>query len=294
MKAKKGLGRGLSGLINRTDAETPPSRTAPPTAAPPAVGPATVPVAVVRANPFQPRKTFAAEELADLVASIREVGVLQPIVVRPGAPSGFELIAGERRLRAAREAGLEEIPAVVRQATDEEMQLLALVENLQRVDLNALEKARALQSLMQNLGLTQDAVAARVGKARTTIANLVRLLDLPREVQALVEGGQLAGAHARAVLAAKGRDQRVRLARAAAEAGWSVREIERRAKGGSSPPKRRAPAATEDVYLQDVGERLQRALGTRTRIRARGSGGVIEIQYHDASDLDRILDAVEG
>lgn len=294
VKAKKGLGRGLSGLIHRTD-EMPPSRTEPPPNHEPPAGQVieALPVGEVRPNPYQPRKQFQPDELQDLVASIREVGILQPVVVRRG-PLGFELIAGERRLRAAKEAGLERIPALVRAASDEEMQLLALVENLQRVDLNAIEKARAITSLMRNLDLTQEAVATRVGKARTTIANIVRLLDLPTEVQTLVEEGRLAGAHARAVLAAKGRDVRVRLARAAAEAGWSVREIERRAKAvGETRPARRAPKPTEDIYLQDVGERLQRALGTRVRIRGKGAGGIIEIHYADAGELDRVLDAVE-
>lgn len=292
MKAKKGLGRGLSGLIHRTDA--PPARTTPPpTAGAPAAGIREVPVGDVRPNPYQPRKQFRPDELQDLVASIREVGILQPIVVRRGAV-GFELIAGERRLRAATEAGLAAIPALVRDATDEEMQLLALVENLQRVDLNAMEKARALKSLMRNLGLTQEDVATRVGKARTTIANLVRLLDLPEEVQVLVEEGRLAGAHARAVLGAKGRERRIQLAASAAKAGWSVREIERRAKADAKAPRARmSPAPTEDIYLQDVAERMQRALGTRVRIRAKGSGGTIDIRYHDATELDRILEALE-
>lgn len=293
MKAKKGLGRGLSGLINRTD-EMPPTRNDPPPSSEgkTVAGVQELSVGDVRANPFQPRKQFQPEELQDLVASIREVGILQPIVVRSG-PLGFELIAGERRLRAAREAGLARIPAVVRVATDEEMQLWALVENLQRVDLNAIEKARALAGLMRNMGLTQEAVAARVGKARATIANLVRLLDLPEEVQELVETGRLAGAHARAVLAAQGRDRRVQLARAAAEGGWSVREIEKRVKAQSVKASRRTPKPTEDVYLQDVGERLQRALGTRVRIRGMGTGGRIEIRYHDATELDRLLEKME-
>ncbi len=305
MKAKKGLGRGLSGLIHRTD--EPPTRTAPPPAVAAAkeaeraaaleAGGAIVrdlAVGEVRPNPFQPRKQFRPEELQDLVASILEVGILQPIVVRPG-PLGFELIAGERRLRAATEAGLETLPALVRDATDEEMQLLALVENLQRVDLNAMEKARALKSLMRNLGLTQEDAAARVGKARATIANLVRLLELPDEVQALVEEGRLAGAHARAVLGAKGRERRIQLALAAAKSGWSVREIERRVKADAEAGGvRKTPAPTEDIYLQDVAERMQRALGTRVRIRAKGAGGTIDIRYHDATELDRLLETLES
>jgi ParB family chromosome partitioning protein len=250
-----------------------------------------LPVRSVRPNPFQPRRTFADEDLQELAASIREHGILQPIVVRP-AGDGFEVVAGERRLRAAQLAGLETIPALLRRATDEEMQVLALVENLQRVDLNAIEKARALRSLMGSLGLTQEEVAERVGKARTTIANLLRLLDLPQELQGLVEGGQLSGAHARALLLAKSPERRLALAKRAVAEGWSVRELERRAADtGPRPPRKAAPT---DPYLADIEERLRRVLSLPVELRRQGKGGVVTLRYHDAQDLDRLLELLEA
>ena len=299
MKAKR-LGRGLSGLIKTTEegaaqAEAPPARggVAPPPRAeeaPATAGPGRVSVAEIRPNPFQPRETFDEAALEELAASIRAHGVLQPVVLRRGV-RGYELIAGERRWRAAQKAGLAEIPAVVRPATDAEMQTLALVENLQREDLNAVEKARALRAMMRNLDLTQDAVAGRVGKARATIANLLRLLELPEPVQAMVEAGTLGGAHARALLRARTDDRRLRLAQEAVRSGWSVREIERRTAGdaGTGAPRAK-PSATEDPYLADVVDRLRAALGTKVRVVPKGAGGSIEVAYHDARDLDRLLE----
>ena len=307
MKPKR-LGRGLSGLIKTTDGATeelaPPPRgtvaPAKPKAAPvapaeappaPSAAPLAIAISEIVPNPFQPREVFDDEALQELAASIKEHGVLQPIVVRRGV-RGYELIAGERRWRAATLAGLTTLPAVVRPATDPEMQTLALVENLQREDLNAIEKARALRAMMRNLELTQEAVAERVGKARATIANLLRLLELPDEVQTMVEAGALSGAHARALLRAKTPDRRLRLAREAVQAGWSVREIERRTAGDTSSAgaPRAKPATTENPYVADVVDRVRKALGTKVRILPKGSGGTIEIAYHDARDLDRLLE----
>lgn len=303
MKAKR-LGRGLSGLIKATDeveaptappargtvAPGPASPTAPPRPAATA-SPGLVAVTEIRPNPFQPRETFDETSLDELTASIRVHGVLQPVVLRRGV-RGYELIAGERRWRAAQKAGLSEIPAVVRAATDAEMQTLALVENLQREDLNAVEKARALRAMMRNLELTQEAVAGQVGKARATIANLLRLLELPDVVQAMVEDGSLSGAHARALLRAKSDDRRIRLAREAVQGGWSVREIERRTAGDTAPnaATRAKPAGKEDPYVSDVVDRLRTALGTKVRMLPKGQGGTIEVAYHDARDLDRLLE----
>ncbi len=331
MRAKR-LGRGLSNLINKTDEETPPAvkrRTAPPpadrdvpvegvdpaattaaaTEAPseaplgkvlppvpaapraPGDGVHTIPPQNVRSNPFQPRTTFRDEALDELCASIQEHGVLQPIVVRRAAAGGYELIAGERRLRAVQRLALAAVPAVIRPATDEEMQTLALVENLQREDLNAMEKSRALRAMMQNFALTQENVALRVGKARTTVANLLRLLDLPVEVQAFVEEGKLSGAHARAVLQAEGTARRLDLARVAVAKALSVREVERLARQGPTVGKRRT-ARKEDPYVRDLEKRLQQALSTEVRLKARGKGGRIEVRYHDADELDRLLEAM--
>ena len=247
-----------------------------------------VPVAEVRSNPFQPRTTFESAALDELAASIREHGMLQPVVVRKAAAGGYELVAGERRLRAAQRVGLETIPALLRPATDAEMQTLALVENLQREDLNAMEKARALRGMMRNLELRQEDVAERVGKARTTIANLLRLLDLPAQVQTLVEEGALGGAHARALLAAQGDARRIEIARVAAAKGLSVREVERLAKSGPTVGKRRIRA--EDPYVRDLETRLQRALATDVRLKGKGKGGTIEIKYHDPDQLDGLLE----
>jgi ParB family chromosome partitioning protein len=244
-------------------------------------------VSAIRPNPFQPRTTFREEALEDLKASIRAHGLIQPIVVRR-SPTGYEVLAGERRLRAAQALGLADIPAVVREATDEEMQTLALVENLQREDLNAMEQARALRAMMANFGLTQEHVAERVGKARTTIANIVRLLDLPPEVQRLVEEGKLGGAHARALLAVKGDERRITLARACVQEGLSVREVERRAAATTAPPGARK--AVTDPFVADLEDRIRKAIAAPVKIRAGRKGGTIEIRYADAGDLDRLLE----
>ena len=308
MKPKR-LGRGLIGLITRSEPAPPAaeSASAPPPAIPPGGGrlgaspqppppvaapgpaPKTLPVANIHPNPFQPRTTFDEAALQELADSIRAHGLLQPIVVRRSL-AGYEVLAGERRLRAAKQIGLTEIPALVREATDEEMQTLALVENVQREDLNAMEKARALKAMLGNFGLTQDQVAARVGKARTTIANILRLLELPAEIQRWVEDGKLGGAHARALLLAKGLDRRLLLGRLAVELGLSVREIERRAVSeGASAGGAKGSTAHADPFVADIAARLQRTLGTNVRVVRRGKGGRIELRYHDAADLDRLL-----
>ena len=244
-------------------------------------------VSDVHPNPFQPRSDFSEDELLALQASIQEHGLLQPVVVRK-AEVGFELIAGERRLRASKALGLERIPAVVRHADDAQMQTLALVENLQRVDLNALEKAKALKAMMRNFGFTQQEVADKVGKARTSISNLVRLLDLPVVIQDMVAAGGLSGSQARAVLLAAGTERRISLAEKAVKSGLTVRQIEKLA----TKERRQSSLAAEtpDPYVQDLEERLRRALGTRVNLKTRGGGGSIEIRYHDASELDRLLE----
>jgi ParB family chromosome partitioning protein len=315
MKPKR-LGRGLLGLITKTEpsapaaeasapaalaplggrlgtpAQTPPQSpglAAPHVPAPGGAVPRALAVGAIRPNPFQPRTTFDEAALQELADSIRAHGVLQPIVVRPSL-GGYEVLAGERRLRAAKAAGLTQIPAVVREATDEEMQTLALVENIQREDLNAMEKARALKAMLGNFGLTQEQVAARVGKARTTIANILRLLELPSEIQQWVEEGKLSGAHARALLLAKSPARRLELGRLAATFGLSVREIERRAAGDGATPAGGGPGKRNDPFVQDLAKRLERALATNVRVVPRGKGGRIEVRYHDAADLDRLLD----
>jgi ParB family chromosome partitioning protein len=273
------LGRGLGGLIQSTVPE--------PTAEEVRSADA-LPVAEIRPNPYQPRKRFDPAALEDLKASIREHGVLQPIVVRRGAV-GYEVVAGERRLRACRDLGLERIPAVVRAVDDAGMQTLALVENVQREDLNPLEKARAVKAMMATLNLTQEAVAEKVGKDRATVANLVRILELPEEARALVEEGRLSASQARAILQVQGETKRLQLARLAAERDLSVREIERIARltPGSA---QRAPRPAGDPFVADLEDRIRRALSAKVRVKAKRKGGVIEIEYSDAAELDALLE----
>ena len=303
MKPKR-LGRGLSGLINRTDAPPPtregaaaeaPAQPALETTAEPGRGPVReVAVAEIRANPFQPRQTFSPEGLAELADSLREHGVLQPLVVRPlGDDDGFELVAGERRLRAAKEIGLTHVPVVVRATTDEEMQTLALVENVQRVDLNPIEKAAALRAMMRGFGLTQEQVAKRVAKARTTIANILRLLDLEPDIQELVTEGAISGAHGRALLAMPAGPPRQRLAREVVRLGLSVREVERRARVAKKPlgSRARGGSGEGDPYLADLQRRIGEALATQVTVKRRGKkGGMIEIPWHSDDELGRLLE----
>jgi ParB family chromosome partitioning protein len=294
------LGRGLGGLLQRTELDEAGAAPAATPAAPeaaaarpadpaPKPAPQSLPVRDIRPNPFQPRRAFDDAALSELQASIAEHGVLQPIVVRR-APGGYEVVAGERRLRAATALGLAQIPAVLREVDDAGMQTLALVENVQREDLNAIEKARALKAMMAMQGLTQDAVAARVGKDRATVANLLRLLELPEEVRGLVEEGKLAGSQARAVLLATGDANRVRLARLAAERGMSVRDVERLARLVSAKPSGGKARRGSDPFVADLEDRLRRALSTRVTIEAKRKGGVIHVEYADAEQLDAILE----
>ena len=246
-----------------------------------------VPLELVRPNPRQPRRSFDEEALSRLADSIRARGVLQPIVVR-ALPSGhYELVAGERRLRAAREAGLETIPALFREADERDQLDLALAENMARVDLNPVEEARACAMLVEDLGLTKEEVGRRVGRSRVAISNLIRLLDLPDETLDLIQGRELSEGHGRAILLCKDHAQRRRLARDARDGAWSVRETERRAReaehGGSDeggraarlrplhPDLEQALAAAEDA--------LSAALGQEVTMRAHGSGCQARIDF---------------
>ena len=246
----------------------------------------------VRPNPFQPRRDFDKAALADLQASIRENGLLQPLVVRV-AGDGFELVAGERRFRALSGLKRDSAPAIVRELSDEQMLLLALVENLQREELNAIEEAIAYQQLIDGFGLTQNQVASRVGRNRSTVANSLRLLTLPQEVQDMVGSGSLSAGHARAVLSLESDPERIRLAQEIAKSGLSVREAERRARSGSG----QRPGSTGKVRTKrddPVARRTEMALaryfGTAVTVRLRSkSAGEIRIPFHDAEDFERII-----
>jgi ParB family chromosome partitioning protein len=283
------LGRGLEALIATV--------ATPPTAAERAEV-QRVPVAQIRPNPYQPRKEFRAEDLAELQASLATNGLLQPIVVRPTSPTGYELIAGERRLRAATQLGWNEIPVVVREIDDQTLLTLALVENLQRTDLNAVEEAEGYQRLIDEFGLTQQRVAEIVGKDRTTVANTLRVLQLPPAVRQMVQQGELTLGHARALLALEDERLIADLAREVVAKGLSVRDVEARARR-ARPERKRHPIVKTQYRsyseIQRLEDQLRRHLQTDIAITvSRDYRGSIAISFYSADDLERLLDIILG
>jgi ParB family chromosome partitioning protein len=256
-----------------------------------------VPVDLIDPNPRQPRKDFDGAGLAELAESIRARGVLQPIVVRGMAGGRYELVAGERRLRATRIAGMDSIPAMVRDADDWERLDLALAENMAREDLNPVEEARACAMLVDDLGLTREEVGKRVGRSRAAISNLIRLLDLPEEALELIERGELSEGHGRAILLCKDHHQRKRLASDARDGAWSVRETERRARladhGEDEEP---APKPTRFVHpdlkeaLGAAEDALSAAMGREVKVRARNGGCVVEIGFDAPAEVIQLAE----
>ena len=272
---RRGLGRGLDALLPSAVSTD---------------GSRSVPVGELAPNPTQPRSQIAAENLEGLAASIAARGVIEPIVVRPQA-GRFQIIAGERRWRAAQLAGLERVPVVVREASDEDVGLLALVENLQREDLNPIEEALAFRRLADAGSMTHGAIASEVGRSRTAVTNTLRLLELTPQVRRLVETGKLRAAAGRALVPLDAATQ-AQLAEEIIRGDLSVREVERRvkrAREGSAPgqPKRSGPPGL-DPNTRDAQARMQRAVGFPVRIRRRGKGGAVQIQFFSEDDLHRI------
>jgi ParB family chromosome partitioning protein len=249
-----------------------------------------LPVELVRPSPSQPRTRFDADGLAALASSIEISGVVQPLLVRPLHDGSYELIAGERRWRAAQQAGLEKVPAIVRDSEQSERLQVALIENMVREDLNPVEEARACAALIDELGVSKEDLARRVGRSRPAVSNLIRLLDLPDGLLELLESGELSEGHGRALLTARGNDVRRRLGREAAKHSWSVRETENRAKLASQPKSRRgarSPSPEEQAALRDAADRLESALGHEVRVRPRkGEEVAVEIRF---DDLDEAL-----
>ncbi len=262
----------------------------------PAAGGITLPVTSIVPNHKQPRRNFNDVDLAELAASIKENGLLQPILVRPtaGVADRFELVAGERRLRAIRTLGWTEVPVVIREVDDDILLVLALVENLQREALNPMEEAEGYHALAEEYGLTQGEIASSVGKDRSTVANMLRLLKLPPSVRRLVEAGALSMGHARALLALSDQIRMADLAREAVKEGWSVREMERRSKKPVAPTNGRGPS--KDPLAHALEEELRSVLGARVRIRAnrKGTKGVIEVPFHTAEEFERVFALVAG
>jgi ParB family chromosome partitioning protein len=238
-------------------------------------------------NPFQPRSALDAARLAELAASIRESGVVQPILVRRHGDR-FQIIAGERRWRAAQQAGLATVPIVVRDVADDRLLELALVENIQRQELSPLEEAQAFHRLQEDLRLTQEEVARKVGRDRSTITNTLRLLRLPREVRELLHAGTLDAGHGRALLALEKTEEQIALAREAARRGLSVREVERRVALMRAPRARSAPS--RDANTRAAEERLRAVLGTRVEIARRGRGGQVRIAFATEAELSRLFE----
>ena len=245
-------------------------------------------------NPMQPRRSFVQAELEELASSIEENGLLQPIVVRTAAGAdNYELIAGERRLRAVGILGWDEVPSIVREASDKTLLVLALVENLQREALNPLEEAEGYASLGDQFDMKQADIAAAVGKNRSTVANLLRLLKLPVSVRRLVEDGSLSAGHARALLAIDDALRAAELGQQAAKEGWSVREVERRVAGISKRKRKRR--ATSDPMVKAFESQLRDHFSTRVTIREQaGRKGTVEIQYHGPEDFERIYELMTG
>jgi ParB family chromosome partitioning protein len=246
-----------------------------------------LPVGLIKPNPSQPRTKFDEEALAALAASIEASGVVQPLLVRPLPDGSYELVAGERRWRAAQQAGLEKVPAVIRDQAEAERLQAALIENMVREDLNPVEEAKACSALVEDLGLTKEELARRVGRSRPAVSNLIRLLELPDEALELLESGDLSEGHGKAILGVPGNDVRRRLARDAAHAGWSVRETEERVRLAGQPKARprRAPTDPDAIAaLRDAADALEEALGHEVTTRAKGEGIVAELRFDDVRD----------
>lgn len=301
--APRRLGRGLEALISTARAQREPVSANSPVR--PVTDLQTVRIADISPNRFQPRRVFAEPELLELEASIRASGLLQPITVRTRAgEGGWELVAGERRLRAAGRLGWTEIPAIVRDFDDRAMLTLALVENLQRTDLNALEEAEGYQRLIEEFELTQQQVADAVGKDRTTITNLLRVLTLPPAVRQMVERGHITAGHARALLAVKDPRKQTELANEAVAHQLSVRDVESRARqiAGERGAKLRkpvpplaSPTVSPDPAVRRVEEQLRRRLQTDVTVQVIGNErGVVHISFYSHDDLERVLDLIIG
>jgi len=278
-KRKAGLGRGLEALIPTEPAGTDENTYL------------EIPVDNIRPNPDQPRSRFDDETLEELAASIVEVGVLQPVVVSRDDEGRLFLIAGERRWRAARKAGLSTIPAVVRGTSGESTLVEALIENVQRQDLTPLEEAHAYKQLLENTGMTQERVAERVGKSRPAVSNTLRLLQLPGEVQSLIDSGRLSAGHARPLLGLEDEKYAVYLAEKVANEGWSVRAVEdavRDRKTIGEPVTARSVTIVRPVEIIELEKRLSDRLGSRVKISYRNKKGKVEIKFGSLEDLERI------
>ena len=286
MAAKKGgLGRGLDALFADNSIEEIASTSA-----------VKLKIMDIEPNRDQPRKIFDEDALAELADSIAKHGVIQPLLVRPMPDGSYQLVAGERRWRASRMAGLTEVPVVIKELSDDEAMALALIENLQREDLNAIEEAQGIKALMDTLSLTQDEAAERVGKSRPAVANALRLLKLPDSVIALVSDGKLSPGHARALLGFKDEQDIIETADLIIEKGLTVRDVEKLVKKRNKEPKAEKPAARRASYYDEVELALTDFLGRKVKVGTKPGkeSGVLEIDFFDKDDLTRLADALKS
>jgi ParB family transcriptional regulator, chromosome partitioning protein len=287
---KKALGRGLGALIPSKPAPEAP----PPPPAAQGAGLANVPIEQISPNPYQPRRTFNDASIEDLARSVREHGIIQPLVVTRTGDNKYRLIAGERRFRAAQKAGLTLVPVVVKETlTDSDTLQIALIENIQREDLNPIEEAYAYHQLHEEFGLTQEEISKRVGKERSTVANCLRLLKLPDSVKKLLAAGQLSMGHARAILAVDSAKKQEQLAERVVKRNLNVRQTEMLA-AESSPKAAAEPEKEKDVFTRDAEERLQRTLRCKVEIDRKRRGGVIHVRFGSEDELIRLVDELMG
>ena len=297
-KPRKALGKGLSALLPGRAPSGPTSAATAPAPIQTATKPGTLPLGLIQPNPMQPRTSFNADGLEELAASIRANGIIQPIIVRRMGET-YQIVAGERRWRAARIAELEEVPVVIQDVADRAMLEVALIENIQREDLNPIETAHAFERLGRDLGLSQEEIGRRTGKDRTSIANIVRLLKLPKEVQLLVAERRLSMGHARAILGLGTADEQIQLAEKTVALGLSVRQVETQVQEMTADRGKPAPGsrkdAAQDPNVRAAADELERALGTRVRIvELSEQRGRIEIEYYSQADLDRLYQQIVG
>ena len=277
MNKRGGLGRGLEALLETKQTGE-------------GAGVRTVPVGQLSPNRFQPRTDFNDTGMDELTESIRQQGIVQPVVVTPSAGEGFTIIAGERRWRAAQRAGLEEVPVIVKEVDDDRQLLeMALVENLQRADLNAIEEAEAFRSLRQTFDLSQEQIGVQVGRSRAAIGNALRLLGLPEEIQDMLRDGRLTAGQARPLLTVEDEEQQVALAHRAIKEGLSARQLEALTRGDRPARKRPTPKGV-DPDTAAAAERLTRRIQTKVEIRRRGTGGTVQLHFHSEEELMRLYD----
>ena len=284
MAQRKGLGKGLESLIP-TGGKTPPA-----SAGSGVGGVQQVAVDAIRPNPRQPRIHFKEEDLAELAASIREHGVIQPLIVTPKPDGTFTLIAGERRWQASQKAGLRTVPVITRQANNQELLEIALIENVQRADLNSMEEAEAYRQLVEEFGLSHEAVAKRVGKSRVAVTNTLRLLGLPDVVKQALVDGRITEGHARALLALSTQKAQSSALQTIINLSFSVRQTEEHVRNlaGQRPIKAKKPSRSADV--NDVEKRLQNSLGTKVALKHGKKGGTVTIYYYSGEELDALID----